>query len=355
MTSPCARRAARGRLFAVVLAGIALSAGFARDGAIAAQPAPIARPPSGRSKQEPNADRLRNYVGARSSVDRNAVWIGDRFSYIVEIGCSHGLDILTDDLSRDRLRLEGLEVLGLEQTREDRGGGETVYRFTYRLTTYRPEPATQRIGDMSVRYYVRRPGQRPEDVVPAGEVVVPGALVAVRSLLPDARDTANFRSEQPPLPRAAAFATLKPIGIGLVIVSIVPAALWMVALLRRLRQRRPRQSVRRLRHDEHASLDAVRALDIEAEAGRREAFDRLSALVRRHLSGAWGVPADGLTPAEIESALSAHGKGEASALATSLLDTCEKARYARPDELPPRGACQAAIDQAEQLIGTGRS
>jgi Domain of unknown function (DUF4381) len=185
--------------------------------------------------------------------------------------------------------------------------------------------------------------------------VVPGALVTVRSLLPDARDTANFRSEQPPLPRAAAFATLKPIGIGLVIVSIVPAALWMVALLRRLRQRRPRQSVRRLRHDEHASLDAVRALDIEAEAGRREAFDRLSALVRRHLSGAWGVPADGLTPAEIESALSAHGKGEASALATSLLDTCEKARYARPDELPPRGACQAAIDQAEQLIGTGRS
>jgi hypothetical protein len=355
MTSHGARRAAGGRLLAVVLAGIALSPGFVRDAVVAAQQTPIARPPSAPSKQEGDADRLRNYVDVRSSVDRGAVWIGDRFSYIVDIGCSHGIDILTDDLSRDRLRLEGLEVIGLEQTREDRGDGITVYRFTYRLTTYRPEPATERIGDMTVRYYLRRPGQRPEDVVPAGEVVVPGALVAVRSLLPDARDTANFRSAQPPLSRAAVFAILQRLGIGLVIVSIVPAVLWIVALLRQLRHRRPRPSVKRLRHDEHASLDAVRALDVETEAGRREAFDRLSALVRKHLSGAWGVPADGLTPAQLESALAAHGTGEVSALAISLLDTCEKAKYGRPDELPPRGACQAAIDQAGQLIGTGRS
>ncbi len=355
MTSHCARPAARGRLFAVVLAGIALSAGVAWDADVAAQPAPIAGTPSGRPTQEPNAESLRQYLVVWSLVDRDAVWIGDRFSFTVYIGCSHGVDILTDDLSRDRLRLDGLDVLGLEQTREDHGGGVTVYRFVYHLTTYRPEPATQRIGDMSVRYYVRRPGQRPEDVAPAGEVVVPGALVAVRSLLPDARDTANFRSDRPPLLRAAAFAILQRLGIGLVIVSIVPAALWIVALLRRLRQRRPRPSVRKLRHDEHASLDEVRALDVETEAGRREAFDRLSALVRRHLTGAWGVPADGLTPAQIESALAARGTGEASALAISLLDTCEKAKYGRPDDLPPRGACQAAIDQAEQLIGTGRS
>lgn len=355
MTRHSVRRAVRGRLSAVVISGIVLSAGVAWAAAAAAQPAPIAGPSSGRPTQEPDGERLRQYVGVESSLDRDAVWIGDRFSYTVYIGCSHGVDILIDDLSRDKLRLEGIDVLGLEETREDRGGGVTAYRFIYRLTTYRPEPATQRIGDMRVRYYVRRPGQRPEDIAPAGEVVVPGAVVAVRSLLPDARDTANFRSDQPPLLRVTAFAILQPLGIGLVIVAVVPAALWIVALVRRLRQRRPRQSVRKLRHDEHASLDEVRALDMEADAGRREAFDRLSVLVRRHLTGTWGVAADGLTPAEIESALSAQGKGEASALAISLLDTCEKARYSRPDELPPRGACLAAIDRAGELIGTGRS
>ncbi len=355
MTSHRVRRAARGRLFAIVSAGFALSAGIAWHAAIAAQPAPLTGPPSDRQLRETQAAGLRDYVAVRSSVDRSAVWIGDRFSFIVDVDCSHGTDILTDDLSRDRLQLQELDLLGVEETREDRGNGRTVYRFTYRLTTYSFYPPTKLIGEMRLRYYARRPGQRPEDIEPAGEVMVPGTMVVVRSLLPDDTNEAKYRSERPPVPRVAALALLQPIGIGLVIVSIVPAVLWMVALQRRWRHRRRRQSVRQLRHDERASLDDVRALDVGAEAGRREAFDRLSALVRRHVTAAWGVSADGLTPAEIASALSAEGKGEVSAEATTFLDTCEKARYGRPENLPPRGACLAAIDQAEQLIGLGRS
>ncbi len=348
------RRVARGRLFTVVSAGVALSAGFVWHGAIAAQPAPRTAPPD-RLLQETRAAGLRDYVAVRSSVDRSAIWIGDRFSFIVDVDCTQGTDILTEDLSRDRLQLDELEVRGVEETREDRGGGRTVYRFVYRLTTYSFEPATKRIGEMRLRYYVRHPGQRPEDIEPAGEVMVPGAMVVVRSLLPDDRNTARYRSERPPVPRAAALAMLQPIGIGLVIVSIVPAVLWMVALQRQWRHRPRRQSVKQLRHDERASLDDVRALDVEAEAGRKEAFDRLSALVRRHVAVVWGVSVDGLTPAEIAAALSAEGKGEVSVEATSFIDACEKARYGRPEELPSRGACLAAIDQAEQLIGLGRS
>lgn len=355
MTSQCARRAAGGRLFAIVSAGFALAAGIAWPAAIAAQPAPQTGPPSDRKLRETEAAGLRDYVAVRSSVDRSAVWIGDRFAFIVDVDCSHGTDILTDDLSRDRLQLQELDVLGVEETREDRGDGHTVYRFTYRLTTYSFEPPTKLIGEMRLRYYVRRPGQRPEDIEPAGEVIVPRSMVVVRSLLPDDTNEARYRSERPPVPRAAAFAMLQPIGIGLVIVSIVPAALWMVALQRRWHHRRRPQSVRQLRHDERTSLDDVRALDVEAEAGRREVFDQLSALVRRHVTGAWGVSADGLTPAEISSALSAEGKGDVSAEATLFLDTCEKARYGRPEELPSRSACLAAIDQAEQLTGLGRS
>jgi hypothetical protein len=288
-------------------------------------------------------------------VDRSAIWIGDRFSFIVDVDCSHGTDIVTDDLSRDRLQLDELDLRGVEETREDRGDGRTVYRFVYHLTTYSFEPATKRIGEMRLRYYVRHPGQRPEDIEPAGEVIVPGAMVVVRSLLPDDLNTARYRSERPPVARAAGLARLQPIGIGLVIVSVVPAVLWVLALQRQWRHRRRRQSARQLRHDERASLDDVRALDIDGEAGRREAFDRLSALVRRHLTGVWGVSADGLTPAEIAAALAAKGKEEVSAEATSFIDACEKARYGRPEDMPSRSACLAAIDQAEQLIGLGRS
>ncbi|MEW5984590.1 MAG: hypothetical protein AB1806_19740 [Acidobacteriota bacterium] len=349
MTGHDAFRATRRPFVALALAAFALAVGCTPDPIVAAQALPTARP------QQLEAARLRNSVEVRSSVDRTAIWIGDRFAFTVDIRCSNGTDILTDDLSRDRLKIDELELLGVEQSREDRGEGVTTYRFTYRLTTYSLEPPTKRIGEFPVRFYVRRPGQRPEDIAPAGDVFVPGATVVVRSLLPDDRDMASFRSERAPSPRAAIFGLLQALGTGLVVVSIVPAVLWLLALVRRVRQRRPRESPRHLRHGERTLLDEVRALDVETEAGRRKVFDHLSALVRRHVSGAWGLSADGLTPAEITAALSARGKGEVSSLAISLLDACEKARYGRSEDLPPPSACRAAIDQAEQLVGLGRA
>ncbi len=369
MTSQPARPAAKGRRFAFVSAGLALAAGIAWPVAMAAQAAPkgpqaspkAAQPaakagaPTDSQKRATEGASLRDYVLVKSSLDRSAIWVGDRFAFIVDVDCSHGTDILTDDLSRDRLQLDELNILGVEQSREDRGDGHTVYRFIYRLTTYSLEPSAKRIGEMRLRYYVRRPGQRPEEIEPAGEVLVPPAMVFIRSLLPDDASFAKYRNERPPMPRLAAFVMLQRIGIGLVIVSIVPAVLWGVALQRKWSHRRRHQSARKLRHDERASLDDVRALDVEAETGRKEVYDRLSALLRRHVAGTWGVSAEGLTSAEIVSALSSEGKAEVSAEATSFLDTCDKARYGKPEDLPTRGACVAAIDRAEQLIGLGRT
>jgi len=347
MTDHRARRTAR--FFAIVFAGFALSA------PLAAQQAPDAGSQPETQQDEMDPRFLRSYVFVRSSVDRSAIWIGDRFSFIVTVECTNGTDILTDDLSRDRLETQDLDILGVEETREDLGEGLIVYRFVYHLTTYSFLPATKQIGEMLLRYYVRRPGQRPEDIVPAGEITVPGATVVVRSLLPDNLDSAQYRYEREPAPRATALTLMQPVGIGLVILSIVPVVFWAVALQRKLRHRQRRQSARRLRLHERAALDEVRALDVEGEAGRRSAYDRLSALVRSHVTGAWGVNADGLTPDEIALALSAQGHSEVSAGAVQFLDICDKARYGRSEELPSSDACRAAVDQAEQLIGLGQS
>ncbi|MEI6669769.1 MAG: hypothetical protein WCP29_16590 [Acidobacteriota bacterium] len=369
MTSYYSGGAARGRLVALVSA-VAITAGIGWSAAAAAQPKPAAPPkpaaaasqpaskpisPSERQKRATEGATLRDYVVVKSSVDRSAIWIGDRFAFIVDVDCSHGTDILTDDLSRDRLKMDDLDILGVEESREDKGDGRIVYRFTYRLTTYSFEPASKRIGELRLRYYVRRPGQRPEEIEPAGEVTVPGLNVYVRSLLPDDANETRYRNQRSAVPRATVFALMGRLGIGVVIVSVVPAVLWLVALQRKWSHRRRRMSVRQLRHDERASLDDVRALDVESEAGRKDVYDRLCALLRTHVTGAWGVNAEGLTSAEIALALSAAGKTDVSAEATAFLDSCENARYGKPDGLPSSSVCRAAIDRTEQLIGLGRS
>ena len=293
-------------------------------------------------------------VNVRTSLDRTAVFVGDRATYTIELTCKRGVEILPDDLSGDKLKLEGLELVAAESSRQPGRDGVTIHQFRYVVTTYRVDAPRLAIGPVTVRYAATRPGQRLEDAAPAGDVQVPPASIAFRSALPDEADL-DIRRGRLATPRPAVFAMLQPVGVGLVIVSIVPALVAIAALVRRRRahlERSPRRSGRSLRHEERTSLDAVRAMDFSSIDGRREAFTALDALVRAHLRDVWGVPGPSLTPAEIAPALSAHRARVPIELVTSVLTACEVARYAPPHAAPSAEACREAVEQVEQVIAT---
>ena len=287
-------------------------------------------------------------VKVSTSLDRTAVWVADRVTYEVTLTCPRGVDILADDLARDKLRLEGLEVVGSESARTTDRNDVTTYRFRYQLTTYRVDLPSLKIAPLAVRYYVKRPGLRLQDAAPAGEVQVPAAVIAFRSMLPDDPASYELRDRRPPAPRRLRHAILQPLGIGLVLISIVPAVLFAAVVSRR-RVRRATRSVWQVRYDERASLAAVREIDISTPEGRRDAYTHLNTLVRNHLRDVCGVAAPALTVDEIAPALSVRGRVPAE-LVTSVLAACDRARYAPPDALPSRDACEAAIEQAEQLL-----
>jgi hypothetical protein len=288
-------------------------------------------------------------VTIRTSLDRTAIWVADRLTYTIEITCTRAVEILADDLSRDKLKLEGLEVIGGDTDRSS-VGDDTIYTLRYVLTTYRIDAPALTIAPMTVRYAVRRAGQRLEDAAPAGEVTVPGARIAFRSVLPDDEDASGIRSDKPPHARPSRFSALQPIGLGLVIVSVVPALLAIAAAGRRSRQPRFRRSARAVRHGERAALEAVRELNVETVDGRREAFTQVDALVRAHLRDVYGVPGASLTPQDVASALSATDGKVPIDLVASIFAACELARYAPPHAIPSAEACRAAIEQVEQVI-----
>ena len=289
-------------------------------------------------------------VTVRTSLDRTAMWVADRAAYTIEITCTRGVDVLADDLSRDKLRTEGLEVIGSDMARRSGSDDTTIYQFQYVLTTYRTDVPTLTIAPLTVRYAVTRAGQRLEDAAPAGDVQVPGATIAFRSVLPDDQDLSGIRSEKPPHPRALRFAALQPIGIGLAIVSLLPALLATTALVRRTSRRRIRRSARAVRHEERASLEAVRRMDVDTVEGRREVFTELDTLVRAHLREVCGAPGASLTPDEVPFALATTSTTVPTELVASVLATCELARYAPPHAIPSADACRQAVDEVEQVI-----
>ena len=286
-----------------------------------------------------------------TSVSRTAVWVADRVTYTVIVACSRAVDILADDLSKDRLRVEGLDVLGADWDRTATPDDRTIYTFRYYLTTYRVDQPELKIAPLTVRYYVRRAGQRPGDAAPAGEAQVPAAVIAFRSALADGQETYAIRDGRDAHPRPRRYASLQPIGIGLILLSIVPAGIAVIAIARRTRPRERPRSAREMRQDEEASLGALQALDVSTATGRREAYSRMNALVRDHLHAATGVDPCGLTPAEVRAAMRAHDGRLPLEAATTVLAACDEARYAPPDTLPSAESCRQTIRQAADVLG----
>ena len=128
-----------------------------------------------------------------SSVDRTAIWIADHVTYAVDLACAPGVDVLLDDISKEKLRLTGLEIVSTDATATTDAEGRTTHHLRYVLTTYKVDVPALSIEPMTIRYYAARPGQRLQESAPAGEVRIPGAAIAFRSTLPDNPSTSVLR------------------------------------------------------------------------------------------------------------------------------------------------------------------
>jgi hypothetical protein len=288
-------------------------------------------------------------VEVHTSVSHTAVWVGDRVTYSIELRCAPQVDIVTEDLATDRLKLDGLEVRDVSIDRDDSEAGRLTYRVHYSLVTFNLEAPVLKIGEIPVRYSIRRPGQRPGDPAPpSGEVRVPALTLALRSTLPDTEVAAQIRDGRPlqPLPRRVALA--RPVGIGLLVIAAAPVGLLVFNLARRagrLRSRGPRRVTRRERR---ASFEEIKALDLASSALQREAYARLDTLIRDHARQTIGIAAAALTPSELSAATTPPERTRLLEQIQSLLEECERAKYALRPPDPERWS--GVLLEAEQVL-----
>src|SRR5262249_18071636 len=149
----------------------------------AQQPAPAAPPEKPAVQSRPTAAPRQAAarpaetpapVEVHTSASRTAVWVGDPITYTIELRCAAQVDIVTEDRGRGGLRVDGLEIRDVAIDREVSEAGLLTSRVNYSLVTYNLDAPALKIGEIPVRYSIRRPGQRAEDPAPpSGEVRVP--------------------------------------------------------------------------------------------------------------------------------------------------------------------------------------
>lgn len=286
-----------------------------------------------------------------SSVDRTAIWIADRVTYSVDIVCAPGVDVLLDDISKEKLRITGLEIVSTDATATTDAEGRTSHHVRYVLTTYKVDATPPSIEPMTLRYYAARPGQRLQESAPAGEVRIPGAALAFRSMLPDNPSTSVLRDGREPASRPWLFSHARQLGLAAVILSVAPAAFVLAgAIRRRTRAVVAKRSKRRVRLDHRAVLERLRTLDVATEDDRRRAYDEISTAMREHVASRSHVTATALTAEELDAALASAGGRLPRESIASLLASCDAARYAPPFALPTAEQCRDALSTAEQLL-----
>jgi hypothetical protein len=317
---------------------IAAPAAAQGRGASTKAPAPAAKAP---------APAAAAPVTIRTSVSKTAVWVGDRVTYVVEVECPPKVDILADDLAAERLTLKGLDLLGVDVERDTSVADRVTHRMRYHLAAYEPEAPALSVGAIPVRYYIRQPGMRPEDAVPAGEVTVPPLALSLRSTIPEASEAALRDSRavqvQPSWVRLA-----RPVGLALVLLAATPVALWVADLVRRARRKKA-GVVRQSRKQRLAALEQIKALDVSSPGALREAYAQLDAWVRSNLQQSTGVAAAALTPAEIGATVSHPPRGMQMDQIQAVLLQCERAKYA--PESPSADQWQTALLEAENAVG----
>lgn len=290
-------------------------------------------------------------VEVRVVADRTAVWIGDRVVYTVELRCAPDVDVVLDDLNKDRIRVNGGEMLDAIDDHQESGGGR-IRRMRYTLTTYRVDAPEIRIDPFTVRYFSRRNLDAAAQATPAGQVTVPATVIAIRSTLPDSGKLPELRQPAAGRQLPAYLRYAQPVGLGLIALAILPTLIVALNVAGHARAAWAKRAVRRGRREQRVSFDQLKQLDPSTDADRVRAYEQLDAVVREHIRLATNVPAQALTPAELRAALAQRAPGFASDEVEALLQRCERVRYA-PDP-PPRDAWGESLRTAAEVLGRRR-
>lgn len=274
-------------------------------------------------------------VSITSRVDKTAVWIGDTLNYTIEI--VHGADIefVLDNLNKESLRFAPFLIR--EITTQDRDWTDTkkLLEINFLLSTYEIGKSDLTIPSFLLYYFKREPTLRrlAKKELTADAVRVPALRVGFRSTLSGSPlRPRDFKPTSPVDVRQAVVALV--LGLTGITFTTVHGVRKAREVLRRQRPTKIRLSARARAKAAEKQLASLQALGRQSPEDLIRFYAEAARFLRQYLSERWEIETAGLTPDEIEIALTkANVKGSLVQEIKTVLEQCDRVRYGR-DGIP---------------------
>ncbi|MCU1275796.1 MAG: hypothetical protein JWO48_3227 [Bryobacterales bacterium] len=276
----------------------------------------------------------------QATTSRTALWVGDRFEYVVRVEHRPELEFVGDHLKKEELNLQPFEVLNAVTSTGISPRGLKYFELRLELTTFAVNAPEISIPPITLFYFRKGQAQNKEDA-PAESLHVPAFPMAVRNTVLDLSQ--GIRDGMAPLivnrmawliPSILGFCGLAAIAIvgGRLAMSQIHSGFWKRKRAELTRKKSLTDSMQEIRRTPADTAE-------ELESFYNKASDILRGLAAEKLGDGAG-----LTPLELKNELVAAGDSERHASGLSeLLAQCEIIRYA------PDGMQQARDRHSEFL------
>jgi hypothetical protein len=279
-------------------------------------------------------------MALKVSVDRTALYPGDRLNYLIRVEHSSSIEFVQDHVRKDQLSLEPFEVLGVSTAAGDLPNGRKFFDVKLLLTTYDAGHPDVAVPSFNLFYFKREQGTN-KDTTAAETLAVPPFKIGLRSTLTD--PPGNIRDSKPVLPVSQIEWILPGIlGVGGLVAVLIYAS-WVGLAWARSGFWRHKTSESVRKKSTRDSFDEIRQAPLDTLENVDSFYARASAILRGLAAKQLG-DCRGMTAREMQAALEKSGRGEDHAMALGdLMEECDLVRYS------PHGAERARDRHSEFL------
>jgi len=260
-----------------------------------------------------------------TSLDRTAIWVGDKFHYVITVDYSSEYEFVLDNVDKEDVNMDPFTVVDVTKQTTPLSNNETRLLLDITLANYLLNQTEAHIPQLSLYYFRRGQNTTSAEQAAAESLTVSGPTVGLRSTLPpnpaDIRDSAvviSWERSRWVVP-----------AVGLVaLVSLIAWLGWEAYLFFKKRRTAPGP-------DRRISMEAVRARwasgvpsDFSDSQTTMKFLDRSYLNLKEYLSYYLETDTAGLTAEEVKEEMQRLGaSSDVTQKVAKVLGACEALRF----------------------------